>query len=105
MNASISRTPRKPKNPSRPVQPGLHYRVEVLNTHSHLFAITLTVQRPAARQRVSLPVWIPGSYLVREFAQHLQHLRATQAGEPVALRQLDKNTWQADAQPGQALVQ
>ena len=103
MNASPSRTTRTPKNPSRPAQPGLHYRVEVLNAHSHLFSVTLTVQRPTARQRVSLPVWIPGSYLVREFAQHLQHLRATQAGEPVALRQLDKNTWQADAQPDQPL--
>ena len=105
MNASPTRTTtRTSKRTARPVQPGLQYRVEVLNTHSHLFAVTLTVQRPAARQRVSLPVWIPGSYLVREFAQHLQHLRATQGGEPVPLRQLDKNTWQVDAQPDQALV-
>ena len=103
MNASTPRKPRSSRKPSGPTPPDLHYQVEVLNANSHLFAVTLTVQRPAARQRVSLPVWIPGSYLVREFAQHLQHLRATQGGEPVALRQLDKHTWQASAQTDQPL--
>ena len=83
--------------------PGVAYRVAVHNLQAHLFGITLHIARPAPRQRVSLPVWIPGSYLVREFAQHLQHLRATQGGEPVALRQINKNTWQAEADPQQAL--
>ena len=103
MNASTTRKLRSPHKSSLPNQPGLHFQVEVLNANSHLFAVTLTVQRPAERQRVSLPVWIPGSYLVREFAQHLQHLRATQGGEPVVLRQLDKHTWQASAQTDQPL--
>ena len=82
----------------------LQYRVSVLSTQAHLFAITLTIARPAARQRLALPVWIPGSYLVREFAQHLQHLQALQGGEPVPLRQLDKNSWQADADPAMPLT-
>jgi len=83
---------------------GLQYRVSVLSPQAHLFAITLTIARPAARQRLALPVWIPGSYLVREFAQHLQHLQATQGDEPVPLRQLDKNSWQAEADPAQPLT-
>ena len=83
---------------------GLQYRVSVLSTQAHLFAITLTIARPDARQRLALPVWIPGSYLVREFAQHLQHLQATQGGEPVPLRQLDKNSWQAAADPSLPLT-
>jgi len=78
--------------------------VTVQSTQTHLFAVTLTIARPAARQRVRLPVWIPGSYLVREFAQHLQHLRALQDGEPVPLKQLDKNTWQAESDPAQPLT-
>ena len=32
---------------------------------------------------MSLPVWIPGSYLVREFAKNLQSLRARQGGRAV----------------------
>jgi predicted metalloprotease with PDZ domain len=85
-------------------QPAVRYRVEVLSTQAHLFAVTLEIDRPATRQRLSLPVWIPGSYLVREFAQHLQHLQATQGGEPVALRQLDKHSWQVNATSAQALT-
>ena len=88
---------------AKPAAPGVDYRVAVLSTHAHLFAVTLTIARPAARQRLALPVWIPGSYLVREFAQHLQHLQATQGGEPVPLRQLNKNSWQVEADSSQPL--
>ncbi len=91
------------KNRGGPEAPALSYRVAVLNAHAHLFAITLTIDQPAPRQRVGLPVWIPGSYLVREFSQHLQHLQAIQGGEPVAVRQIDKNQWEIAAVPGQPL--
>ena len=82
----------------------VHYRVEPADLHAHLFAVTLTVHRPATRQELSLPVWIPGSYLVREFSKNLQSLRATQGGRPVALAQLDKHRWQAQCKKGQPLV-
>ena len=101
--------PSSPARATRSHQPApaasaVHHRVAVHSTQSHLFAITLTIARPAARQRVRLPVWIPGSYLVREFAQHLQHLRALQADEPVPLKQLDKNTWQVESDPALPLT-
>jgi predicted metalloprotease with PDZ domain len=73
----------------------VHYSVDASDVHAHLFRITLTIARPAKNQRVSLPVWIPGSYMVREFSKHLQKLGATQNGKAVAMAQLDKCTWQA----------
>ena len=82
----------------------LHYRIEPAELHAHLYHITLTIAQPAAQQRVALPVWIPGSYLVREFAKNLQNLRATQGRRSVPLHQLDKATWQVDAAPGKPLV-
>jgi predicted metalloprotease with PDZ domain len=94
-------------NPSPTVPPpsdlGLHYRVDAGDVHAHLFGVVLTIDRPAARQAVSLPVWIPGSYLVREFAKHLQRLRARQHGAEVAIVQLDKCTWRIDADPSAPL--
>ncbi|WP_119153761.1 M61 family metallopeptidase [Caldimonas tepidiphila] len=72
------------------------YRIEPLDTHAHLFRVRLSLSQPAAQQRLSLPVWIPGSYLVREFARHLQRLTATQGGREVPLRQLDKASWVAE---------
>ena len=82
----------------------LHYRIEPADLHAHLFHITLTIAQPAAQQRVALPVWIPGSYLVREFAKNLQNLRAAQGRRSVPVQQLDKTTWQVDATPGKPLV-
>jgi predicted metalloprotease with PDZ domain len=83
-------------------QAAVHYRVEIANAHAHLFRVTLTVAKPKARQRLSLPVWIAGSYLVREFSKHLQNLSASQGG-PLEVTQLDKCTWQAGNKAGAPL--
>ncbi len=71
----------------------VEYRVEVADAHAHQFRVTLTLSDPAPEQRLSLPVWIPGSYMVREFGRHLSALAARQGRRPCALRQLDKTTW------------
>lgn len=74
----------------------IHYDVELHDLHAHQYRVTLTVPQPAAQQRLSLPVWIPGSYLVREFGRHLSALQARQGRNAVVLNQIDKTTWQAD---------
>ena len=84
--------------------PAVAYRVELADLHAHLYRVTLTVQAPLAQQRVSLPVWIPGSYMVREFSKHLQNLEAHQGRHAVNCTQLDKNSWDLVAEPGKPLV-
>ena len=80
------------------------YSVEAQAANTHLFDISLTIAEPHEQQRVSLPVWIPGSYLVREFSKQLQHLTAQQGRTKLVVRQLDKCTWQIDCNPGKPLV-
>jgi predicted metalloprotease with PDZ domain len=82
----------------------VHYRVEAADPHAHIFHVTLTIAEPQALQRLSLPVWIPGSYLVREFSRHLQRLVARQDSRHVAVHQLDKCSWQVDCVPSSPLV-
>ncbi|HPW08997.1 MAG TPA: peptidase M61, partial [Burkholderiaceae bacterium] len=82
----------------------VHYRVELANLHAHLFRITLTVAQPDATQRVSLPVWIPGSYLVREFAKNLQRLKVRQGSRSIEAVQLDKCGWQIQCSVDKPLV-
>jgi predicted metalloprotease with PDZ domain len=82
----------------------ISYRLDIADPHAHLFRVTLTVAQPAAEQRLSLPAWIPGSYLVREFARHLSGLAARQGGRDVPLQQLDKATWLARCEGRSALV-
>lgn len=83
---------------------GVHYHVSAHDLQARLFAIELRIEAPAAQQQVALPVWIPGSYLVREFAKNLQGLQARQGGAGVAVLQLDKQRWQIDCAAGVPLT-
>jgi predicted metalloprotease with PDZ domain len=85
---------------NREAAAAVHYRVEVADLHAHLFQVTLSIAEPQADQRLQLPVWIPGSYLVREFAKNLQQLKAKQGGRSVAILQRDKASWQLDCKAG-----
>ena len=82
----------------------IHYTVEAADLHAHLFRVTLTVSEPAAQQTVSLPVWIPGSYLVREFSKNLQNLSAKQGRRSLPITQQDKCSWAMACKSGQPLV-
>ncbi|PUE42129.1 M61 family metallopeptidase [Limnohabitans sp. Hippo3] len=82
----------------------IHYTVEAADLHAHLFRVTLTVPEPATQQTVSLPVWIPGSYLVREFSKNLQNLSAKQGRRSVPITQQDKCSWAMTCKSGQPLV-
>ena len=80
------------------------YRVEIEDARAHLFRVTLTLPRPAVQQVLALPAWIPGSYMVRDFARHLSHLQARQGRRVVDLVQRDKTTWVAHCSGTAALV-
>lgn len=84
--------------------PVIAYSVRMVDLHAHLFEVHLSIDQPAALQVVSLPTWIPGSYLVREFSKHLQQLQACQEGQALALTQLDKCTWQVHCVADKPLV-
>jgi len=80
---------------SRPPDP-ITYRITPADPHAHLFTVTLTVAHPdPAGQRLALPAWIPGSYLIRDFARHLVSIRAEAGGRRLRLERIDKHTWQA----------
>ena len=77
-------------------QPTVSYRLHPADPAAHHFEVSCTVTSPAPQgQRFALPAWIPGSYLVREFAKHIVSIRAEAGGKAVRLKKLDKHTWQA----------
>lgn len=78
----------------------VRYRITPKNPRAHLFEVELVVDKPDPQgQRFSMPAWIPGSYLVREFARHVVQIEAN-----VPLEKLDKHTWQAAATTGPLTV-
>ena len=40
-----------------------------------------------------MPSWIPGSYLLREYARHIVSIRGESGGRPLAAEQADKSSW------------
>lgn len=83
---------------------GPSYRIELADLAAHRYRVTLTLPCPAVEQEFSLPVWIPGSYLVREFAKHLSGLSARQGGRELAVEQLDKASWRVHCSGRAALT-
>ena len=81
----------------------VRYHVEAASLNAHLWRVTMTIAQPVALQTLRLPVWIPGSYMVREFSKHLQQLQCRQTGSIVAATQTDKATWQVRCDTAQSL--
>jgi predicted metalloprotease with PDZ domain len=74
----------------------IRYSIRPANPEAHLFEVTCRVAKPdPGGQRFALPAWIPGSYLIRDFARHIVAVRAEADGKPVRLDKVDKHTWQA----------
>jgi predicted metalloprotease with PDZ domain len=74
----------------------LHYSIVPKDLAGHLFQVTLQItQTDPAGQALSLPAWIPGSYMVREFARNIVSISAACDGKEIALTKLDKHSWQA----------
>lgn len=71
----------------------LHYQIEFDDYRQHLIHVTLRfVADPT--QVLSLPTWIPGSYLIREFSKHIESVRAyDEDGRLLEIQKFEKNKW------------
>ncbi|MEA5468220.1 M61 family metallopeptidase [Spirulina sp. 06S082] len=81
--------------------PTLSYCVALPEPQNHLFEVTLKVENwRSDRLNLQMPVWTPGSYLVREYSRHVQDFKATTGNEKQSLhvRKLEKNHWQIDTE-------
>lgn len=87
------------KKPSQKKQNAIHYTIVPKDLAAHLFNVTVTVANPDPDGQVfALPAWIPGSYMIREFARNIVRIRADSGageGHSVALTKLDKHSWRA----------
>ncbi len=74
----------------------IHYRIIPSAPEAHLFTVSLHVEQPdPAGQCFFLPAWIPGSYMIRDFAKNIVTIQARCHDEAIALNKLDKQRWQA----------
>ena len=72
------------------------YTILPTSPEAHLFEVSCTVADPDPRgQRFALPAWIPGSYLIRDFARNVVAIQAQSGRHGVSITKLDKHTWLA----------
>ena len=99
---------RNNRPPAANSAPEISYLVSMPEPHTHLLQVEMRVavgrsgaaNLPAQIDLV-MPVWTPGSYLVREYARHVQDFAVTETGgsnnsKPLAWRKINKNTWRVE---------
>ncbi len=93
-------------------RPTLQYWVAMSQPQSHLFEVKLSIRVDQELRDLvqsgfldlKMPVWTPGSYLVREYARNLQGFKAyNQSGEPCLWQKASKNHWRVDINSVQEL--
>jgi len=77
----------------------IHYHVNVSSIAGHIFDVSLRIENPDENgQILTLPAWIPGSYMIRDFAKNIISIIAQDdAGQNIDMQKLDKQTWRTQA--------
>ena len=74
----------------------LQYRIWPKDPAAHLFEVRVSVTKPDPEGQVfAMPAWIPGSYMIRDYAKHVVSVRAESDGRDVTVEKLDKGRWRA----------
>ena len=84
----------------------IQYNVSLSSVTAHTYTVSLFIQSPHVNgQILTLPAWIPGSYMIRDFAKHVINLCVTDCdNKPVKATKTDKQTWQVVPCNGPILV-
>ena len=80
----------------------VEYRLSVPDPRTHHIVVELSVPADDAGTVLQLPAWIPGSYMIRDFARNILEITASIEGRPVAIEPLDKQTWRIE--PGRGTL-
>ena len=75
--------------------PTIHFEVSFKEPQAHYAEIKMEISDLRKDYiDVKMPVWTPGSYLVREYSRHVESVEACDAdGAHLAVEKIDKNTW------------
>ncbi len=79
----------------------LHYELGMSNPSSHYLEVKMKIDNvnqvvKNEKLYVQMPVWTPGSYLVREFAKNVHGFSVVSGDKPLKFKKINKNTWEID---------
>lgn len=72
----------------------IRYQIQAISPEAHIFRTVMHVPDAMPEGQVlRMPAWIPGSYMIRDFARHVVRFEAHANDQPLAWRKLDKDSW------------
>ncbi|QJW90045.1 M61 family metallopeptidase [Spirosoma taeanense] len=100
LNVFAARNPADDIDPSA-ASPTITYLLAMPEPQTHYFDVEMQLRNIAAVTQakkngyvdIKMPVWTPGSYLIREYAKNVEAFTATASGKPVPSEKIRKNAW------------
>lgn len=72
----------------------INYEVSMSKPHTHYFEVNITITDYKKEYfDIQMPVWAPGSYLIREFSKNVEKFQVFSNQKEIKTTQLNKNTW------------
>lgn len=82
-------------------EPAIHFTVSFTEPQAHYVDITMDMYHfPDPTLDVRMPVWTPGSYLVREYERQVEQVEAFTAYGRTSCSKISKNTWRIENTSG-----
>lgn len=95
----------EPAEPRIPEGPTVEHTLRFPAPHTHYVEVESIFPAGGDALEISMAVWTPGSYLVREYSRHVEDFRAsTVDGAPLTARKVRKNRWRIDAGGAERVV-
>lgn len=84
----------------------IRYQITSQNPATHYFNVRVLIDNPDSDgQRLRLPNWIPGSYMIRDFSRHLITMTASVDGQKLQVSQQDKSNWRVESCTGTLCIE
>ena len=75
-------------------KPAIRYEIDFPETRNHYLHVTARFKTKKPKTELMMATWAPGSYLIREYARHIDSMTIVdQAGNPVKFEKTKKNRW------------
>lgn len=85
----------------------VYYQIQIRDAKAHLFSVTIDIPVLEGHQtplRLTLPAWLPGSYMIRDFAKNINVLKAHQGDHAIPIKAIDKQTWEIIPQSSERII-
>lgn len=84
----------------------INYTIDIQNPNTHYALVKLEISDiKESKVALKMPVWTPGSYMVREFERNIEQVTANAGNKTILISKSDKSTWTIDNKSGEKTIQ